>query len=71
MLLLSNSISRPSVFWSETKSLLCEDILYQQRKITGIAGNVIILLKLYTTTLKLCNSSVIGKKTITFFQQLF
>ncbi|XP_022032408.1 uncharacterized protein LOC110933497 [Helianthus annuus] len=39
MLLLSNSISRPGVFWSETKSLLCEDILYQQRKITGIAGN--------------------------------
>ncbi|XP_022024158.1 uncharacterized protein LOC110924464 [Helianthus annuus] len=37
MLLLSNSISRPGVFWSETKSLLCEDILYQQRKITGIA----------------------------------
>ncbi|XP_022014733.1 uncharacterized protein LOC110914235 [Helianthus annuus] len=38
MLLLSNSISRPGVFWSETKSLLYEDILYQQRKITGIAG---------------------------------
>ncbi|XP_021995675.1 uncharacterized protein LOC110892839 [Helianthus annuus] len=37
MLLLSNSISHPGVFWSETKSLLCEDILYQQRKITGIA----------------------------------
>ncbi|XP_021974961.1 uncharacterized protein LOC110870070 [Helianthus annuus] len=37
MLLLSNSISRPGVFWLETKSLLCEDILYQQRKITGIA----------------------------------
>ncbi|XP_021986250.1 uncharacterized protein LOC110882569 [Helianthus annuus] len=37
MLLLSNSISRPGVFWSETKSLLCEGILYQQRKITGIA----------------------------------
>ncbi|XP_021991336.1 uncharacterized protein LOC110888104 [Helianthus annuus] len=36
-LLLSNSISRPGDFWSETKSLLCEDILYQQRKITGIA----------------------------------
>ncbi|XP_035838895.1 uncharacterized protein LOC110906904 [Helianthus annuus] len=66
MLLLSNSISRPGVFWSEMKSLLCEDILYQQRKITGIVGNVIILLKLYTTTLKLCNSSVIGKKLILF-----
>ncbi|XP_022000182.1 ATP-dependent DNA helicase PIF3-like [Helianthus annuus] len=37
MLLLSNSISRPGVFWTETKSLLCEDILYQQRKITSIA----------------------------------
>ncbi|XP_022041126.1 ATP-dependent DNA helicase PIF1-like [Helianthus annuus] len=37
MLLLSNSISHPGVFWSETKSLLCEDILYQQRKITSIA----------------------------------
>ncbi|XP_035838029.1 uncharacterized protein LOC110900470 [Helianthus annuus] len=36
MLLLSNSISRPGVFWSETKSLLCEDILYQQRKITDL-----------------------------------
>ncbi|XP_022014032.1 uncharacterized protein LOC110913518 [Helianthus annuus] len=35
-LLLSNSISRPGYFWTETKSLLCEDILYQQRKITGI-----------------------------------
>ncbi|XP_035843853.1 uncharacterized protein LOC118490365 [Helianthus annuus] len=37
MLLLSNSISRPGVFWSQTKSLLCEDILYQQQKITGTA----------------------------------
>ncbi|XP_035831967.1 uncharacterized protein LOC118481008 [Helianthus annuus] len=37
MLLLSNSISHPGDFWSETKSLLCEDILYQQRKIIGIA----------------------------------
>ncbi|XP_021974539.1 uncharacterized protein LOC110869606 [Helianthus annuus] len=45
MLLLSNSISRPGVFWSETKSLLCEDILYQQRKITVIAGNVWIFNK--------------------------
>ncbi|XP_022025052.1 uncharacterized protein LOC110925406 [Helianthus annuus] len=35
-LLLSNSISRPGYFWTETKSLLCEDIIYQQRKITGI-----------------------------------
>ncbi|XP_021994041.1 uncharacterized protein LOC110890722 [Helianthus annuus] len=45
MLLLSNSISRPGVFGSETKSLLCEDILYQQRKITDIAGNIWIFNK--------------------------
>ncbi|XP_022004510.1 uncharacterized protein LOC110902078 [Helianthus annuus] len=36
MLLMSNTISRPGHFWTQTKSLLCEDILYQQRRITGI-----------------------------------
>ncbi|XP_022032635.1 uncharacterized protein LOC110933737 [Helianthus annuus] len=41
MLLMSNSISRPGIFWKETKSLLCEDILYQQRRITGIPDLVL------------------------------
>ncbi|XP_022023735.1 ATP-dependent DNA helicase pif1-like [Helianthus annuus] len=41
MLLMSNSISRPGNFWMETKSLLCEDILYQQRRITGIPDLVL------------------------------
>ncbi|KAK1423926.1 hypothetical protein QVD17_19237 [Tagetes erecta] len=36
MLLLSNSISRPGLFWTTTKHLLIEDILSQQRKITNI-----------------------------------
>ncbi|XP_035845357.1 uncharacterized protein LOC118491583 [Helianthus annuus] len=40
-LLMSNSISRPGYFWTQNKSLLCEDILYQQRKITGIPDLVI------------------------------
>ncbi|XP_021996239.1 uncharacterized protein LOC110893438 [Helianthus annuus] len=41
MLLMSNSISRSGNFWMESKSLLCEDILYQQRRITGIADLVL------------------------------
>ncbi|XP_022019643.1 uncharacterized protein LOC110919688 [Helianthus annuus] len=41
MLLMSNSISRPGHFWRQTKSLLCEDILYQQRKVTGISDLVL------------------------------
>ncbi|XP_022003565.1 uncharacterized protein LOC110901018 [Helianthus annuus] len=41
MLLMSNTISRPGHFWTQTKSLLCEDILYQQRRITGIPDLVL------------------------------
>ncbi|KAK1433152.1 hypothetical protein QVD17_10058 [Tagetes erecta] len=36
MLLLSNSISRPGVFWTATKNILMEDILHHQRQITNI-----------------------------------
>ncbi|XP_022031323.1 uncharacterized protein LOC110932284 [Helianthus annuus] len=42
MLLMSNTISRPGHFWTQTKSLLCEDILYQQRRITGILDLVLL-----------------------------
>ncbi|XP_021991125.1 ATP-dependent DNA helicase pif1-like [Helianthus annuus] len=41
MLLMSNSISRPGHFWTQTKSLLCEDILYHQRRVTGISDLVL------------------------------
>ncbi|KAJ0468998.1 putative DNA helicase Pif1, P-loop containing nucleoside triphosphate hydrolase [Helianthus annuus] len=42
MLLMSNSINRPGHFWTQTKSLLCEDILYQQRRVTGIPDLVLL-----------------------------
>ncbi|XP_021974606.1 uncharacterized protein LOC110869680 [Helianthus annuus] len=41
MLLMSNSISRPGHFWTQIKTLLCEDILYQQRRVTGIPDLVL------------------------------
>lgn len=41
MLLLSSTLSRPDFVWSQTWSLLCEDILYKQQKINNLPGNIL------------------------------
>ncbi|CAA0819394.1 Unknown protein, partial [Striga hermonthica] len=39
-LLFSDSVSRPEYVWKNTWSVLADDILYRQRKLLGIQGNI-------------------------------